>query len=650
MTECHFISVKGSVLRVYFMKSMGYVCLSLWLCLWATSVVVQASEAVCTPAACLRPSIAKTTPSVAPTAEFLFSRRYAGANLVAANAPANLIDEILFAAQAEAGVPRTYLSEDLNFMRRVSLDLTGRVPNLKRILAFMNDSSADKRIAYIDELLGSEAFIDRWSYWFNELFETTYKVQNARGSAGFAFFYVRKAVAENRSLATMARELITARGNTYSEWETNYLLRAGGLGGNLQDRVDNEATHIADAFLGTSLACISCHDGEGYLDNINLFLSQQTRRNFWETAAFLTFKSIDSENPLASGFNFTDREDTPYVAETEGGNRPPRHGGVIQPRFVLTGAVPEQGENPAVALARFVTEDRMFARNFVNRLWGHMTAVPFVTPYNELDPARLNPDSPPAAPWTLQANQPRLLEALADYFIASDYDLRALLRLIAVSQTYQLSADYTAAWQPEYRDLYVRRTVRELTGEEVFDQFASATDVLDSVGSVYVEAGPHDDVEFGIFQLQFAHQLPDLFNNHVYFDLQRFLTTFGVGNRYDQVRADTMSASQTLKTMRDPLIVNRLGASKTYDEFVPDEEGRFTGHTREVISQLTQLNNSALSDREKIRQTFLAILMREPSRAEWRALAVLTQDQPFLDYVETLQWTLINYSEFRVNY
>ncbi len=632
------------------MKSICFACLSLWLWLWASSVAARGSEPICTPAACLRPGAAKTTPSVAPTAEFLFPRRYAGAHLRPADAPANLIDEILFAAQAEAGVPRTYLADDLNFMRRVSLDLTGRLPSLQRILAFMENTDADKRTAYIDELLASEAFIDRWTYWFNELFETTYKVQNARGSAGFSFFYVRKAVAENRSLATMARELISARGNTYREWETNYLLRAGGLGGNLQDRVDNEATHIADAFLGTSLACISCHDGAGYLDNINLFLAQKKRRNFWETAAFLTFKSIDSENPLADGFNFTDREDTPYVAETEGGNRPPRHGGVIQPRFVLTGAEPEPGENPAVALARFVTEDRMFARNFVNRLWGHMTAVPFVTPYNELDPARLDPDAPPAAPWTLQANQPRLLEGLADYFIASDYDLRALLRLISRSQTYQLSADYTATWQPEYRDLYVRRTVRELTGEEFFDQFASATDALDLVGSVYVEAGPHDDVEFGVYFLQYAHQLPDLFNNHVYFDLQRFLTTFGVGNRYDQVRADIMSASQTLKTMRDPLIVNRLGASKTYDQFVLDENGNFTGETREVISQLAKLNHSTLSDREKIRRTFLAILMREPTRAEWHALDVLTQNQSFLDYVETLQWTLINYSEFRVNY
>lgn len=644
------IFVKGSVLRVYLMKSFGFACLSLWLWLWTACAVVQGGEAIATPAACLRRNVAKTTPAVAPTVDFLFPRRFAGSPVAAAETPANLIDEILFAAQAQAGVPRTYLAEDLTFMRRVSLDLTGRVPKLERILAFMNDTNPNKRTAYIDELLASEAFVDRWTYWFNELFETTYKVQNSRGSAGFAFFYVRKAVAQNRSLATMARELIAARGNTYSEWATNYLLRAGGLGGNLQDRVDNEATHIADTFLGTSLACISCHDGDGYLDTINLFLSQQKRRNFWETAAFLTFKSISSDDPLRNGFTFTDRDDTPYIAETEGGNRPPRHGGVIQPRFVLSGAEPEPGENPAVALARMVTADRMFARNFVNRLWGHMTAVPFVAPYNELDPARLDPAAPPAAPWTLQANQPHLLEALADYFVASDYDLRALLRLIAVSQTYQLAADYTGAWQPEYRDLYVRRAVRELTGEEVFDQFAAATDVLDLVGSVYIEAGPHDDVEFGIFEFQFAHQLPDLFNSHVTFDLERFLTTFGVGNRYDQVRADVMSPVQTLKTMQDPLIVNRLGASTYYELFVYDEMGRFTGEFRQVLSQLNKLNHSDLSDREKIRRTFLAILMREPTRAEWRGLDVLTKDQPFIDYVETLQWTLINYSEFRINY
>ncbi|MBO1320648.1 DUF1549 domain-containing protein [Acanthopleuribacter pedis] len=599
---------------------------------------------------CDRADRGKTTRGTVPKATFLFPSRYQGMALPVADQPANLIDRVLFEVQREAGVERTFRCDDLNFMRRVSLDLTGRIPNLKRILAFLKDQDPDKRARYVDELLASEAFVDRWTYWFNELFETTYKVQNTRGAVGFSTFYLREAVAENRSLATMATELITARGNSYRAWSTNYLLRAGGLGGNLQDRVDNEATHITDVFLGTSTACISCHDGSGYLDDINLFLSRQKRRNFWETAAFLTAKQITSDNPLLHGFDLTDRLDTPYIADTVDGMRPPREGGVIPPRFVLTGEEPGDGEHPAAALARMVTEDRMFARNFVNRLWGHMTAVPFVSPYNELDPARLDPDQPPPSPWTLQANQPRLMEAMTDFFIESGHDLRATLRLIALSETYQLSTDTVRDWRPEHRDLYVRRVVRELTGEEVFDQFVVATDVLRRVGAAGIERVPGDGDSFTPLSFVFAHQFPDNYHGHMFYMLTQFLTVFGVGNRYDQPRFDAPAPSQALLMMNDYVIQGRIGPYQTYIVWERDEHGNITNEYREVISQLTHLAHTALSDREKIRRTFLAILMREPTRLEMRKIEALKGNQSFVDVAHTLHWTLINYSEFRINY
>ena len=602
---------------------------------------------------CPRTCEPRTTPSIpakrspAPAAP-LFPTRYAGVARSVPEQPANFIDAILFELQDQAGISRTYLCDDLAFMRRVTLDLTGRIPTLERILAFQADTASDKRAAYIDELLASEAFVVRWSHWFNELFETTYKVQNTRGAAGFTLGYLYEALRENRPLDQMATELITARGNSYRDYETNYLLRAGGLGGILQDRADNEATHSADSFLGTSLACISCHDGQGYLDDINLFLAQQKREDFWRMASFLTFKSITSQNSLAYGFNLNDREDTPYYAGTTDGMRPPRSGGVIQPAYIFDGAPPEPGENPAHALARMVVADRMFARNFANRLWGHLMAQPFVSPYNELDPYRLDPDNPPLEPWTLQPNRPRLFEALADHLIANGFDLRQTLRTIANSHSYQLSSDYADAWRPEYAAYYPRRQIRELTGEEVYDQLIVSSGMYSLAGTAYLRLDlsvPYD----AAFPFHFAHELPDPNGEYTYFRTAAFLETFGAGNRYDQPRSSDPSPGQALLMMNHPLVVERIGPAAHLEIWRPGD-GSSPGYYEEIPGSLAILANSDLDMAEKIRRTFLAILVREPTRAEHFRVRQLIGKRHFAKACADLHWILYNYTELRINY
>src|SRR5262249_14404368 len=130
-----------------------------------------------------------------------------------------------------------------------------------------------------------------------------------------------------------------------------------------------------------------------------------------------------------------------------------------------------------VAMAREVTRDFQFARAAVNYIWKEFMGKGFVEPTNQFDPARLDPDNPPPDPWTLQPNQPRLLNALAQSFIDSKYDLKALMRTIALSDTYQLSSRYSGTWNPRWEDMYARHLPRRLWAEEVHDAILQSSNV-----------------------------------------------------------------------------------------------------------------------------------------------------------------------------
>jgi hypothetical protein len=115
-----------------------------------------------------------------------------------------------------------------------------------------------------------------------------------------------------------------------------------------------------------------------------------------------------------------------------------------------------------------MVNDPMFSVNFANRIWKAMFNLGQVDTEDKLDPMRLDPNNPPAAPWTLQAFNPVLLSQLADTFVRSNYDLRGMLRFIANSSAYQLSSEYPGGtWDPSTAGLFARHYPRRMWGEEV---------------------------------------------------------------------------------------------------------------------------------------------------------------------------------------
>ena len=147
-----------------------------------------------------------------------------------------------------------------------------------------------------------------------------------------------------------------------------------------------------------------------------------------------------------------------------------------------------------------------------------------VDPVDTMDPARMDPASPPPAPWTLQATHPELLNQLAAELIARNFSLREFIRLLVQSSAYQLSSRYEGDWQVEYVTLFARHYPRRLYAEEIADAIVKAT----GVPGGFTVPGWTD------VQLPWAMQLPDTVSGG---GPAAFLNSFLRGNRDNQPRS-----------------------------------------------------------------------------------------------------------------
>ena len=484
---------------------------------------------------------------------------------------ANAIDQNVNQALANAGVQAAPRTTDYEFIRRVTLDLTGRLPTIQRLTTFTRDPDPGKRAKLIGELLGSPEFVDKWTMFFGDLLKNTARTDQVNrfpeGRNAF-YVYIKASIAANKPYDVLARELISAQGtNSWEQGELNWI--AGGVvtGGPQQDIWDQQAVNTFETFLGVShLNCLLCHNGAGHLDSLSLWGKNMKRADAWGVASFFSRTALTRVRlPENNNQYYWSAEDgaprfrSDYPLNTTTGNRPARCAGGVVPapgeKCAATAAVapkyldgegPKSGELYRAAMARKVTSDFQFARAAVNYVWAAFFNRGIVEPANQFDLARLDPESPPPAPWTLQPSNPQLLNALAQDFIASGYDLRALMTEIATSDTYQLASRYEGEWNSAWEPLFARHLPRRLWAEEIHDGIAQASNVIPSYNVRLF--GP---VRWAM-QLPEPRNLPDGGGR-----ITQFLDAFLRGNREDQARRDDGSVLQALSLMNDPYVVNR---------------------------------------------------------------------------------------------
>jgi len=581
------------------------------------------------------------------TQQFQKSAAAAATNTAAASSIArrNLIDDEIFDKLANMKVQPARLTTDEEFFRRISLDLTGRIPAASDIQAFVANTDPGKRDAIIEKLLYSPEFNDKWTMWLgdvlvNNVAQVTAATNRQIDGRNQFYLYLYWSVAGWTPIRAVAWDAITMIGNNYdfAAGASNFIIGGSITGGPAQDTYDGMLVRSATTFLGQShYDCLLCHNGPGHLDQISLWGKQTSRADAERMAAFFSRVRLTrypaaavpagqvSTDPYLNSTIVSDTfTNVSYDLNTNYGNRPNRVAfgttKTLTPVYQATGATPTDG-NWRFAFAQAVTTDPMFARNFANRLWKAMFNLGLVDPVDQLDPARLDPSNPPPAPWDFQATHPKLLEKLAQYLANSDYDLRGYLRLIAQSSAYQLSSRYDGDWSLQYVPLFARHYPRRLDAEEIHDAIAAATGVFTKYTIQNFQT------------VQYAMQFPDTSEPRSNGAVANFLNSFLRGNRDTTQRSQASSILQQLNLMNDNFVMSRARVS--------------TSPALTSISKIT--DNSAMLD-----QLFLTFLSRKPSDYE-RAHALpylqkATSATARITALEDLAWVCINKLDFLFSY
>ncbi|MCZ6654495.1 MAG: DUF1553 domain-containing protein [Planctomycetota bacterium] len=565
----------------------------------------------------------------------------------------NFIDEHIFGRIEKDGIPHAGRASDREFVRRAYLDVTGRIPTINELTAFLDDKHPGKRSELIDTLVDSEEFVQRWSYYFEDLF----RAGNRMGFGKNLFHYwIEEWLRLDRPYSGVVADLLTQGGkSSHSSPGALYFARdfvkakddpdepdAHDLI-NRADSIDEFTITYSKVFLGINLGCISCHDGAHHLERINLFLTGKTREQFFQQAAFYgkTRMLMNWENGFQANTEYTvDDVEPGYPTEAESIVRVPRTGGDNTPRFILSGEAARPGRLPRDELARFVTGSLQFSRATVNRIWAQLMGFGIVEPVDDFDLARYYADQEIPEGWIVQPSNPHLLDDLAKDFQKSNYSFKHLVRTIMKSSAYQLSSKFEGEWKPAYAAYYPRKFVRILSATELHDAIAVATSRPGSYKK-------------GDEEVRMARQLID--PAYVTTEVAEFFRAFGQQSRDEMPSRSPTSALQAMLMMNSEFVLDRVKAEgnsrvdqlleRIAEDRVVVEQAYRAATGEEPSGQAVE----AVIDRSLVDRIYLSTLSRQALPAEMDvALSVLGKNRA--EGLENLQWALLNKPEFLFNY
>ena len=426
---------------------------------------------------------------------------------VYARAPrANFIDGLVLTKLSELNVEPSPLSSDTEFIRRVYLDAAGILPSPDEVRAFLADTTADKRARLIDGLLARSEFVDYWAYKWSDLLLVSSR--SLPSNAMWSYYnWIRSSVAADKPWDQMARELLTASGNTLANGAANYYV----LHKNPIDITEN----VAMTFMGFSITCARCH---------NHPLEKWTQKDYYQMANLFSRIAVK---------NGTDRGDLIVYPARTGEINHPRLNVPLPPR-PLDG--PSLQVNAGTDRREFFADwlvspdNAFFARALVNRVWKNFMGRGLVEAVDDIRDA--NPPS-----------NPELLAALTRDFVAHRFDVKHLVRTIMNSTTYQLSSKPTEtnAADLKYHSHYI---ARRLPAEVILDAISQVTGVAES---------------FPNYPGRRALQLPDAAVDSY------FLTAFGRPPRVtaaDSERQQEPSITQALHVINGDTVNQKLAASR----------------------------------------------------------------------------------------
>ncbi len=422
--------------------------------------------------------------------------------------PSNVVDQHVFAQLKKLGLPPSALCDDATFLRRVTIDIAGRLPTLEEAEQFLADTRPNKRQILVDTLLDSpdyaEYFANKWSAILRNKRRT-----DVDRRATFAFHaWIRDSFLANKPYDQFVAEILTATGQPDVNPPTAWYREVSDQAAQVED--------TAQLFLGLRIQCARCHHHP---------FEKWSQQDYYGLAAF--FSQVAKKRADQPGLErIYHRPSAPQAQNPKTGKAVPPTG-LGGPSFQVP---PYMDARQMLVEWMRAPDNPFFARALVNRYWKHFFGRGLVEP--EDDMRVTNP-----------ASNPELLDALARDFVEHGFDLKHLIRTICLSDTYQRSAEPNQ-WNRDDKQNFSRYYPKRLHAEVLLDAINRVTDSATDFGGVPIGTR--------------AVQLPDNgFNTY-------FLTVFGrpeASSACECERSSDANLAQSLHLLNSAEIQNKLTAN-----------------------------------------------------------------------------------------
>lgn len=507
----------------------------------------------------------------------------------------NFIDELVLKQLAELHLPPASLADDATFLRRAFVDTIGKLPTADEARTFLADNTPDKRDRLIESLLARDEFVDYWTYQWSDLLLVN--GTRLRPAAVKAFYtWIREQVKDNAPWDEFTQQIVLSRGSSLENGATNFYA--------LHQDPEDISENISLAFMGLSIGCAKCH---------NHPLEKWTNDQYYAMANL--FARVHAKGWGGEARN-GDGVRTLFVSNR--GDLVQPSTGVPQPPAPLDAKpLPMDNEQDRrVYLAQWLTspENPYFSRAITNRVWANFLGVGLVEPVDDL---RLsNP-----------ASNEELFTAATKFLVEHKYDLKALMRAILQSATYQASSRPADGSRDETR-FYSHYYPRRMTAEVALDAVSQVTAVPTEFTQIEYPGADFDKTEFypkGTRALQ-------LYDSAV---VSRFLRTFGRNQRLITCQCERSN---------EPSLVQALHLSNgdTLSAKLAAKEGR-----------VSALAASGQPLYRVIEELYLAALNRYPRDeevAEILSTANATSGGDRQVLIEDLYWAVLSSREFLFNH
>jgi hypothetical protein len=486
------------------------------------------------------------------------------------------------------------LTSDEAFLRRVSLDITGQLPQPARVNEFLADTTPNKRARLIDRLLDSEQFARHWAQYWRDMISaqaivTQPPLRLGREVALESWLFEQ--LKANRPWDEIARAMIAAQGDLQlaapeKSGPAAFLL------GHMGPDADNErAAEVSRLFLGIQIQCAQCHDHPSDI---------WKRRQFHELAAFFG-RARERRNPGAGGITF-ELVSAPQGEHRMPGLDDPRKTTIIHPRFLDGKAIAEHQSDleRRKALADAITskDNYWFAAAYVNRVWGQLMGQSFYQPVDDMGPMK-------------EVVFPDVLTRLAASFRAEGYDVKALFREILNSGVYQrqIRPGDSAEQHLHFASVYPTRLRPDALWQALVNVLGEPKQLPQPALNARLQRGATGLVA----------------------RLRSFESTFKREFNFDpSLKADEVEGSipQALLLMNNPALDQRIQARGT--------------------NFLARILNAHPNDDDAVRILYLQSLARKPSEREMeKCRDYIARVGSRSEAFEDLLWALINSTEFQ---